>query len=114
MTGKPRQQPWWLYGFYLIAMSIWSYFVLSIRGISHNDYLTYAFVGVMVLVPLIGFVNAIIKQRAQFTIKNLMILTLCIAVLCSVYKCYGFFPIPIIIIIAYTITALILLTKPDK
>jgi hypothetical protein len=36
-----------------------------------------------------GFVVASLRQRAQFSIKHLLVLTLAVAVLGSIYRCLG-------------------------
>ena len=46
--------------------------------------------GICLCVLFIQFFREFFKQHAQYSIKSPFVLTFCVAVLCSIYKCFGY------------------------
>lgn len=60
-------------------------------------------IGLSALLPLILLINDIIRQRPQYSLKAILILTFLVAVLCSIYKCFGFDGVFAVILSVYLV-----------
>jgi hypothetical protein len=82
------EPPWWLAGLDCIALCLISiYFdIKPFRIIS-------LILGVYAIRKFIRFLRDFYKQRAQFSIKSVLIFTFCVAVFCSIYASLGLFAV---------------------
>jgi hypothetical protein len=81
---RPNKKPWWYYGLMVIVFAQMLFYVKF-------KIASFAFIMLVINVMLFAaiFVREFIKQRAQYTIRSLLILTFCVAVMCSVYLYTG-------------------------
>ena len=101
-SNKP---PWWTYGLPFVICCL--LFINSIRiGKGNLGYYFYSLMGICISIILIQFIREFFKQHAQFSIKNLLILTFCVAVLCSIYSCYGYEIMVLVLVISYMILSI--------
>ena len=55
---------------------------------------------------LIQFIRQFIKQHAQYSIRTMLIVTFVVAVLCSIYSCFGFSTVSWLIMILFVLVAM--------
>jgi hypothetical protein len=102
-NAQPKIQPWWFWGFHVAFMSFVALHYCFQPGRGNDDYFFPVFVGGMLLYFLFQFIREFFKQHAQYSIKSLLILTFCVAVLCSIYSCFGYHVVFIIVLFASAI-----------
>ena len=78
---------------------------LRFRLRNNYDYLYLTSMGVVLVYYFIRFIREFIIQRAQYSIKSILILMLCVAILCSIYECIGLYTVLYIILIISAIAA---------
>lgn len=105
-----RQSPWWFIGFQFIFFCL----LFTHGGWKRWDYAHGVFVGAILLIMLIQFIHQFIKQQAQYSIKTMMIATFVVAVLCSIYSCFGFETVFWLIVIVYFITSICVASRTKE
>jgi hypothetical protein len=88
-TNNSNKSPWWFYGFQFVIFCFYTYYMVF-RNARNLDHFCLMIMGVYLCFMLFQFIREFFKQHAQYTIKSLLILTFCVAVLCSIYSCFGF------------------------
>ena len=92
-----KPSPWWLLGFQFIFFCL----MAAEGGWSNWGYDRYVFWGAILLLMLLQFIHQFIKQHAQYSIRTMLIVTFVVAVLCSIYSCFGFSTVSWLIMIVY-------------
>lgn len=105
MSFKSKEQPWWLIGFYLSIMCLISTHVIFGPASKTRGYFYWFLVGFALLVYAVQFVRQFRQQHAQYSIRSLLILTLLVAVLCSIYTYLGFSAVVILLCLAFVVTS---------
>jgi hypothetical protein len=81
--------PWWL----LLSQVAYTLLMVYVFSVDNHDKITTYFVysasAFSIIVTAILALCAFYQQHAQYNIRSILILTFCIAVLCSVYVCCG-------------------------
>jgi hypothetical protein len=85
----PRKSPWWLYGFQFVFFCFYTYYSFFRTDNKIVDYDLLAMMGFCLVIMFFQFVREFIKQHAQYSIKSVMMLTVGVAMLCSIYSCFG-------------------------
>jgi hypothetical protein len=100
-----KKPPWWFYGLQFVFFCL--LFITIFRsGNRSNDCFYNSLIGICLSVLLIQFIREFFKQHAQFSIKSLLILTFYVAVLCSIYSCFGYEIMFWVIFISFMIISL--------
>jgi O-acetyl-ADP-ribose deacetylase len=105
---RSKPQPWWLIGFQLIVFCVLVcrlFLHVGLANGGHFLYLLYTVMGVLIFATLFRLIDQFIKQQAQYSIRSMMIVTFCVAVLCSIYSCFGFETVYWLLMFAFLITA---------
>ena len=90
MTDSENNKPWWIVGLNFSYLCLWLLFLAKFLRKDNIGFLfPLSIIGIWVLVVFIHFIRDCYKQKAQYTIKSVLILTFCIAVFCSIYSCFG-------------------------
>jgi hypothetical protein len=88
---KPYLYPWWFSGLHLVFVCLMLWVFASINRDANIGYLFYSLFGFSLLGSAVTLIINFYKQRAQYTIKSILIVTCCVAVFCSIYTCFGQF-----------------------
>jgi hypothetical protein len=90
MADEKVIKPWWLFGMSCVyAVLILSYLVPFLHEDNFLFIVPLIMVGTLGLISFFNFVREFFRQHAQYSIRSILILTLCTAILCSAYSCIG-------------------------
>jgi hypothetical protein len=93
---KKREEPWWIQGIYVafptLLLCDYIYDCVYERSaysrLSYNPFVL-IMLGFSILMAIGQFIYLFIKQHAQYTIRDILVLTLIVAVFCSIYATFG-------------------------
>jgi hypothetical protein len=109
-----KKPPWWFYGFQLAFFCLFTYYLFFRTETTHQDNYHLAIMGIFLCVMLVQFIREFIAQHAQFSIKSIMLLTLGVAVLCSIYSCFGLDVVILILLTAGMLISLWFQNRKEK
>jgi hypothetical protein len=105
MTKIESKKPWWLTGLNCVFMCLVLGYIVKFsnesinRNISPYDevfkiaqiacIIPLSIFGLAVLILFIRLVRDYFQQQAKYSIKSILILTLCVGIFCSIYACFG-------------------------
>ena len=96
-SKSKKPSPWWLLGFQFILFC----FIVAQSGWGYRHYRHYVLWGAILLLMLIQFIWQFVKQHARYSIRTMLIATFVVAVLCSIYSCFGFDTVFGLVLVVY-------------
>ena len=94
---------WWQYGYGGFMFLIWNIYIYSRNNRPSVNCSELIFSCGVFAAAMLMCIRGIIRQKPQFTIRGLLLITLFVAMLCSIYKCFGFYVFVIIAILMYVL-----------